>query len=87
MADPAPVVSLDPATRYRAELAAVVDGLGADEVRTLLYLARRLEMGAKQYGVLDLAGDRRDWDDEARAETADLAVYATLALLTRRRVP
>lgn len=85
MADPAPVVSLDPATRYRAELAAVVDGLGADEVRTLLYLAQRLAMGARQYGALDLASDRRDWDDEARAETADLAVYATFALLCRPR--
>jgi hypothetical protein len=73
--------------QYHAELVTVAAGLGVDEVRTLLYLARRLEMGARQYGTLDIAHDRRDWDDEARAETADLAVYATLALLCRRRAP
>jgi hypothetical protein len=66
-----------------AELKAIVDTLGADEVRVLVAIARRLAMGRKAYGPLDIAGDARDWKREATDEALDLAVYLSCELLRR----
>lgn len=38
-------------------------------------------MGAKQYGVLNIAKDKRDWKEEAAQEILDLAVYAAIGTL------
>jgi hypothetical protein len=57
--------------------------LGKDEQRVLVAIAERLSMGAKQYGPLDLATDRRDWRREGFEEAADLAVYAACGMLSR----
>ena len=68
-----PVMAAPPSPR--TQLARLLDDIGDDEVRVLLYLAQRLHMGAGQYGPLDIATDPRDWTAEARAEFADGAVY------------
>jgi hypothetical protein len=70
----------DPAYRSPHALDALVAQLGADEVRVLTRIAERLVMGRKQYGELDIASDGRDWNEEARQEVLDLAVYAAIKL-------
>jgi hypothetical protein len=44
-----------------AELLDVIAGLGDDERRVLLAVAKRLAMGRNAYGLLDIDGDPRDW--------------------------
>ena len=65
---------------YRSLVVTRIADLGEYELRVLLRVADRLAMGRTQYGELDLARDRRNWDDEARAEVLDLAVYVAMAL-------
>ena len=57
--------------------------LGPDEIHVLTAIARRLTMGRKAYGPLDIAGDARDWKREATEEALDLAVYLSCELLRR----
>lgn len=66
-----------------AELKAIVDTLGADEVRVLVAIAQRLATGRKAYGPLDIRGDARDLKREAIDEALDLAVYVSCELLRR----
>jgi hypothetical protein len=67
------------------ELADAARELGADERRVLVAIARRLAVGRKCYGVLDVQGDPRDWRHEAAQEALDCAVY--LACETMRGAP
>jgi len=76
----APTAEADPC----AELDGIVRELGTDEVKVLVAIARRLAMGRRVYGTLDIAGDRRDWKREATDEALDLAVYLSAELLRRR---
>lgn len=55
--------------------------LEVDELRTLLYLAKRLTMGQRQYGPLSLAEDKRDWRKERRDELADAVIYTAFEAL------
>lgn len=55
-----------------------------DEQHILHLISDRLEHGRKQYGDLDLAADKRDWNQEALEEALDLAVYLACALIKRR---
>lgn len=64
-----------------SELRSVIASLGADEQRVLLAIARRLAVGAKAYGRLDVHGDPRNWKREGTEEALDLAVYLSCALL------
>jgi hypothetical protein len=64
----------------RESLAEKLDKLGTDEVAVLNEIAGRLVLGSRQYGVLNLSQDSRDWTAEARAEALDLSVY--LAIMT-----
>lgn len=64
----------------RDALMATVAELGADELRVLRLIADRLALGARQYGTLDLAADRRDLRREALAEAADLSIYLAMVL-------
>ena len=66
----------------REELLAIVDTLGADEVRALTRIATRLQQGAVVYGRLDIARDGRDFrGKEAREEIEDALVYFACAFL------
>ena len=56
--------------------------LGPDELRVLASIARRLRHGAREYGVLNLRADRRDFaGKEAREEIEDFLVYMACAYL------
>ena len=69
-------------TVARLELNDVVDELGLDEVRVLVRIARRLVVGAEEYGHLEVALDRRDFrTKEAREELEDALVYLACAWL------
>jgi hypothetical protein len=63
-------------TSARDELDAVVQTLGADEVRVLVRIAERLQHGRKVYGALDVERDGRDFRREAREEIEDALVYS-----------
>jgi len=68
----------------RVELLEAAADLGADELRVLARIARRLAMGARQYGALDVVRDARDFDGkEAREEIEDSLVYFACAWLKR----
>jgi hypothetical protein len=68
------------ATRVH-ELHELLQDLGDDELRTLVWLARRLRDGQRQYGRIDLAHDVRDFRRERSEEVGDLLVYSAFAEL------
>lgn len=59
--------------------------LGDDELRVLVLIAKRLQMGAKQYGILNVACDPRDWAKEAGEEFLDATVYLAAAAIAGER--
>src|SRR5258708_6797987 len=62
------------------ELQRHVSGLlGPGERHVLLVIARRLLAGQQAYGLLAIAGDRRDWRKERAEELADALVYGAIA--------
>ena len=65
------------------DLALACRELGSDELSVLLLIARRLAMGRKCYGPLDIRGDRRDWQSEATEELLDACVYLGAESLRR----
>lgn len=67
----------------RAQLSASIAELGAEEVRVLALLARRLLEGQHVYGHLDLANDPRDLEAERGDEIADQLIYGAMAELQR----
>jgi len=71
----------------REELMATLDKLGDDEVRVVLLVAKRLAMGRKAYGPLDIKGDARDWQHEASEEALDCAVYLACETMRREGTP
>lgn len=68
-----------PSREPTAELSAIVAELGADEVKVLTVLARRLLAGQRHYGRLDCRADGRDWRRERAEELADALVYGAIA--------
>jgi hypothetical protein len=60
----------------RVELDSILDGLDGDEIAVLAHIAKRLEMGRKIYGPLQIADDPRAFrSKEAREELDDALVY------------
>lgn len=67
------------------KLAEIASTLNDDERAVLVLLAKRLAMGRKAYGALNLEVDKRDWRKEASEEALDLAVYMSCSLLSAKR--
>jgi hypothetical protein len=67
----------------RTELAGVVADLGSEELRVLLWVARRLLDGQARYGRLNLARDSRDFRREAGEEAVDALAYLAMGALRR----
>lgn len=67
----------------REELISLARSLGAEECAVLVFLARRLLVGQRQYGRLDLATDGRDFVRERAEELADALVYTACDELRR----
>ena len=55
--------------------------LPSDERAVIRAIDKRLRMGLKQYGRLDVRKDPRRWTKEALEEALDLTVYLTCALM------
>lgn len=55
--------------------------LGRDELDVLVRIAKRLRMGAAQYGRLDIHGDARTWRKEMLEEMLDALVYGSAELV------
>ena len=69
----------------RRELATLAAQLGEDEVRVLARIAERLRSGARVYGRMDLATDKRAFrTTEAREELEDALVYLACAWLKQQ---
>jgi hypothetical protein len=66
-------------------LRALAADLGDDEVRVLVLVGRRLLMGQRSYGPLDVRGDARDWRAEAAEELLDATVYLARDAMRRER--
>ena len=58
-----------------------------DELRVLLAVAQRLELGRVRYGSLDLSSDGRDWSRELSEELVDAVIYAAIAKLAGKVKP
>lgn len=69
----------------RQDLADSARTLGGDELELLAHIARRLVMGARQYGALSLDTDDRDWNREAEEELADAMVYRAARSVVKLR--
>jgi hypothetical protein len=65
-------------------IAARLIPLGRDVIEAFDDLLVRVERGAEQYGVLDLANNPRDWDREAYEEWCDLQWYQAFARLASK---
>jgi hypothetical protein len=77
-----------PHVAARLELDAVLDTLGADEVRVLARIALRLRAGSFVYGNLCVRFDERDFrHQEAREELEDALVYLACAWLKAENAP
>lgn len=77
------VAGLDGPAAGDPQIAIQFPDLGPDERRVLETIAARLRMGAKQYGLLDVDGDRRDWRHEAAEELLDGCVYLACEAMRR----
>lgn len=62
-----------------SELRQIWQELGPEEREAVTLLARRILMGQRQYGVLDLANDRRDLRAERSCELQDFLIYSAYA--------
>lgn len=78
--EPATTPELD---GLRARVVAVVEALGADELRVVLFVAERVRAGREVYGALDVANDGRDFRRERDEELADTIVYSACEALRR----
>jgi len=56
----------------------VASGLGPDELRILVRVARRLQVGFERYGEMRVAEDARDYEKEASEELLDWLVYVEM---------
>lgn len=56
-----------------------------DEPKVISLITERLRMGARQYGQLDIKGDRRDWEIEALEEDLDGMVYRACEIIRRKQ--
>lgn len=66
---------VEPTFTEREQLEHVIGQLGRDETKVLLWIARRVLVGQKVYGLLDIVNDTRDWRKERGEEECDAIVY------------
>ena len=65
----------------RARAKEHIEQLEGDELRVVLAITKRLCIGKRQYGRLDIARDGRNWQREIAEEVLDQAVYTAIYLL------
>ena len=72
---------LEPAAGHRDKLNALLDGMGDDELKVMLYVAKRIDHGRAEYGGLNIS--RGDWRKELAEEQADSIVYVACDAIKR----
>lgn len=77
------IAGIEP-TEPRTQIPIAFPDLGSDELRVLQAIAARLTMGARQYGMLSISGDARDWQKEGAEELLDGCVYLACEAIRRR---
>ncbi len=65
------------------ELLDILSGLGEEELKVLVVLARRLAKGQTDYAVLNLRQDTRDMLRERAEELADALIYGAMEEVKR----
>jgi hypothetical protein len=68
----------------QAQLGALVQQLGDEELEVLCHVAQGLATGRKQYGPINPHDPGRDWAREALEEQRDAIVYVTCELIRNR---
>jgi hypothetical protein len=68
-------------SQAHANCLVVLAQLGTDELRVIAELAKRLEMGQRRYGLLDLLRDARDYLRERNEEVLDASIYAACEIV------
>ena len=68
---------------YEASIRTFLPLLGFDELRVVDKLVSRLIAGREQYGELDIASDKRDFQTEAAEELQDATVYMMITMIAR----
>ncbi len=77
-----------PSATARAAVTELIASMPASERRVVLYYTRRVcGLGLQEYGALDLATDKRDFDAETLAEFADAVFYQSIAVMKGRGRP
>ncbi len=71
-------------THFLRRLAELTTDASTDELRIIITIAERLNLGRERYGALCIANDERDWQREAREEAIDMAIYRAVASLKER---
>jgi hypothetical protein len=56
-----------------------------DEIEVMARIAKRMATGRREYGLLEIDTDKRDWLEEAIEEQLDLAVYLCCYLVKLKR--
>lgn len=67
----------DPGEAYAALLMAIRD-LGDDELRIMVALADRIQLGRQRYGEWKASTDQRDYLRERHEELLDAAIYGAM---------
>jgi len=77
---------MDSETPAIERIASMLVGIGADELRVIELIVRRMRHGRAQYGPLDVHTDRKDWMHEASEELLDAVAYLAMEV-TRKGEP
>ena len=68
--------------RARVVLERLAAGMADDALATLCFVAQRLELGQRNYALLNLETDNRDWARERDEELGDQLVYSACEALS-----
>ena len=79
--------AMSPFEQLRAVAIEHLDECSFDELRVVVSIMSRLELGRARYGRLDLAADPRDWQRELGEELIDACIYAACVRLTKGAKP
>lgn len=70
-----------PSADHRGKLDALLDEMNDDELKVILYVAKRIDHGRAEYGGLNIS--RGDWRKELAEEQADSIVYVACDAIKR----
>jgi hypothetical protein len=78
--------SMDADTVAIERIAAMLEGIGKDELRVIELIIKRMRHGRQQYGALDIHG-AKDWTKEASEELLDAVAYLAMQVTRESSKP